>query len=80
MKKILFVFALGLFAISSFAQSVSESTIKRVSLGYDVYSSLWLDMPLGVDSRTINQGINVFAMYNQPLTTNKIRIDGLGQI
>ncbi|MDA3906502.1 MAG: outer membrane beta-barrel protein [Bacteroidales bacterium] len=79
MKKIILLFALGLFSISSFAQTVSESTVNRISLGYDVYTSLWLDMPLGVDSRTINQGVNVFAMYNHDLNDKGLSVAaGLG--
>lgn len=79
MKKIILVLALGLFAVSSFAQSASESTIKRISLGYDIYNSFWLNMPLGVDTRSINQGINVFAMYNHDLNENGLSVAaGLG--
>jgi len=74
MKKIIFVFALGLFTISSFAQTVSESTIKKISLGYDIYSSYWLNMPADVSTRTINQGANVFAMYNHNLNENGLSV------
>lgn len=79
MKKIILVLALGLFAVSSFAQSASESTIKRISLGYDIYNSFWLNMPAGVDTRLVNQGINVFAMYNHDLNENGLSVAaGLG--
>lgn len=67
MKKIILVIAFGFFALSSFAQSVSESTVKHISLGYDLYTSFWLNMPDGVDSRSINQGVNMFAMYDHNL-------------
>lgn len=79
MKKYILVFVLGLFAFGSFAQTVSESTIKKVSIGYDVFNSFWIDMPLGVDSRLINQGINVFAMYNHELNDKGLSVAaGLG--
>lgn len=79
MKKLILAFVLGLFTISSFAQSVSESTVKKISLGYDVYSSIWTNMPVGVDSRTINQGANVFAMYNHDLNEKGLSVAaGLG--
>jgi hypothetical protein len=79
MKKNILVFVLGLFAFSTFAQTVSESTIKKVSLGYDLYNSFWIDMPLGVDTRLVNQGINVFAMYNHELNENGLSVAaGLG--
>ena len=79
MKKNILVFVLGLFAFSAFAQTVSESTIKKVSLGYDLYNTFWIDMPLGVDTRLVNQGINVFAMYNHELNENGLSVAaGLG--
>ena len=79
MKKNILVFVLGLFALSTFAQTVSESTIKKVSLGYDLYNSFWIDMPLGVDTRLVNQGINVFAMYNHELNEKGLSVAaGLG--
>lgn len=79
MKKNILVFVLGLFALSTFAQTVSESTIKKVSLGYDIYNSFWIDMPLGVDTRLINQGVNVFIMYNHDLNDNGLSVAaGLG--
>jgi hypothetical protein len=83
MKKIVFVFVLGLFAMSSFAQTVSESTIKKISLGYDLYNTFWLNLGnvdgTTVDSRSVNQGINVFAMYNHDLNENGFSVAiGLG--
>ena len=84
MKKNILVFVLGLFAFGSFAQTVSESTIKKVSIGYDLYNTFWIDMPMDnvgnpVDSRLINQGINVFAMYNHELNDKGLSVAaGLG--
>lgn len=79
MKKIILVFVLGLLAMSNFAQTVSESTIKKVSLGYDLYTSVWMDMPTGVDTRAINQGVNVFATYNHNLNNKGLSVAaGLG--
>jgi len=79
MKKLIFILVIGLFTINSFGQKVSESTIKKVSLGYDLYTSLWMNMPLGVDTRVINQGVNVFAMYNHALNEKGLSVAaGLG--
>jgi len=79
MKKIILLFVLGLFSLSTFAQTVSESTVKKISLGYDIYNSFWMDMPLGVDSRLVNQGANVFVMYNHDLNENGLSVAaGLG--
>jgi hypothetical protein len=84
MKKNILVFVLGLFAFTAFAQTVSESTIKKVSLGYDLYNTFWIDMPNdavgnSVDTRLVNQGVNVFAMYNHELNEKGLSVAaGLG--
>lgn len=79
MKKLLFALGLGLITLSGFSQQATESTIKRVSLGYDLYTTLWTNMPTGVNTRAINQGANVFAMYNHDLNENGLSIaTGLG--
>lgn len=79
MKKIILVIAFGFFTLSNFAQSVSESTVKHISLGYDLYSSIWLNMPADVNSRDINQGVNIFAMYDHSLNDKGFSVAaGLG--
>lgn len=79
MKKIILVFVLGFFTISNFAQTVSESTVKKISLGYDIYNSIWMNMPTGVNTRVLNQGANVFAMYNHELNEKGLSVAaGLG--
>lgn len=64
MKKLILFSLLSIFSLSVFAQAAAESTMKKVSVGYDVYTSIWLNMPTGTKTRTINQGANVFLMYN----------------
>ncbi len=83
MKKNILVFVLGLFALSTFAQTVSESTIKKVSIGYDLYNTFWMNLEnidgSDVNSRLVNQGVNVFAMYNHELNENGLSVAaGLG--
>jgi hypothetical protein len=79
MKKTLFIAVLALIGSSVLGQKVSESTVKKVSLGYDLYSSIWLNMPTGVETRSINQGINVFGMYNHLLNEKGLSVAaGLG--
>ncbi|MBN2236060.1 MAG: outer membrane beta-barrel protein [Bacteroidales bacterium] len=79
MKKLLFVWSLVLLTISSIAQPVTESTVKKISLGYDIYNTFWLNMPLGVDTRTLNQGANLFAMYNHEMNDKGLSVAaGLG--
>lgn len=58
------------------AQPVAESTMKKVSVGYDVYTSIWMDMPTGIKTRTINQGANVFLMYNHVMGDNGFSFAG----
>lgn len=64
MKKAIIFSFLVFLGIGAFAQPVAESTLKKISVGYDLYTSIWLDMPTGIKTRTINQGANVFLMYN----------------
>lgn len=64
MKKLVLFSLLSILGLSVFAQPAAESTMKKVSVGYDVYTSIWLNMPTGIKTRTINQGANVFLMYN----------------
>lgn len=73
MKKILALFIGLLFVSSSFAQAdkVIESTKKKFNIGVDVFTDIWQisgsDGQVTPDPRTINQGANVFGMYNSPI-------------
>jgi hypothetical protein len=73
MKKILFLFTLSfilLLSSNTFAQVLSESAKRKVTVGVDLYSDIWqfkVDgtfLPAGFQTRTINQGANAFIMYN----------------
>lgn len=64
MKKLILFSIFSLIGFVLTAQPVAESTMKKISVGYDVYTSIWMDMPTGIKTRTINQGANVFLMYN----------------
>ncbi|HNX86295.1 MAG TPA: outer membrane beta-barrel protein [Bacteroidales bacterium] len=48
------------------AQVVKEATKKRISIGFGLFSDIWMNTPDGMKTRTINQGVNVFATYNVP--------------
>lgn len=50
------------------AQLISESAKKKVTVGADVYTDIWMNVPDNISTRTINQGANVFLMYNLPLS------------
>jgi len=71
MKKILFLFAISFILLTETnAQVLSESAKRKVTVGADFYSDIWqyrVDgtfLPAGFRARTINQGANVFIMYN----------------
>lgn len=58
-----------LFILSPFrgeAQMVNEAAKKRVSIGVGMFEDIWIGVPKGIKTRTINQGFQVFAMYNVP--------------
>jgi len=76
MKKAILFILLAFVGFGAFAQPVAESTMKKISVGYDVYTSIWLDMPTGIKTRTINQGANVFLMYNHIMGDNGFSFAG----
>ena len=48
------------------AQVVNSSTKKRISIGFGLFTDIWMNTPDGMKTRTINQGVNVFGTYNLP--------------
>jgi len=73
MKKlnIIFILAIAMFYTElASAQVLSESAKRKVTVGVDLFTDIvfyekdLLYMPADFRFRTINQGVNVFAMYN----------------
>lgn len=64
MKRILLTIIGIIFISSAFSQVVKESTIRKFNIGVGVYTDIWQGQPTGMDTRTINQGAQVFGMYN----------------
>ena len=61
------------------AQVVNETTKKKVSIGFGIFTDIWQKVPSGIKTRTINQGINVFGLYNVPLGKSPLSFSiGLG--
>lgn len=56
-----------LIAIAASAQKPEKLTLKKVNSGMDVFTDIWQGMPDSVKSRTINQGISIYAMYSFPM-------------
>ena len=45
----------------------------------DLYSDLWQNVPTNVDVRAINQGVNIYAMFNLPFARSNFSLSsGLG--
>jgi len=48
------------------AQVVNASAKKRISIGAGLFTDIWMNVPAGMKTRTINQGVNVYGTYNMP--------------
>lgn len=64
MKKVGLLFILALFVSSLSAQIITDKTSKKFTVGFDLYTDILTQTPADYDSRTINQGFNVFGTYN----------------
>ena len=43
---------------------MNDETKRKFTIGFDVFTDIWQDIPKGVDPKTINPGVNVFGTYN----------------
>ena len=60
---------------------LSENTIRRVSVGAEIYQDFWMNWPKGMNVRAINQGTGGFIMYNVPFGKSPVSFSigaGLG--
>lgn len=48
------------------AQVVNSATKKRISIGVGLFTDFWMNVPSGMTTRTINQGVQLFGTYNMP--------------
>ncbi|MCX6244376.1 MAG: outer membrane beta-barrel protein [Bacteroidetes bacterium] len=78
--RILFLLLAFLYMIpTAHSQVVNETTKKKVSIGVGMFTDIWLKEPEGIRMRTINQGVNVFALYNVPFGKSPVGLSlGLG--
>lgn len=69
MKKTVFII-LCLLPMIIFSQEktslLGETTIRRVSVGAEIFQDFWFNWPAGMNVRAINQGAGGFVMYNVP--------------
>ncbi len=81
MKRFIFTIAIAILASTMFSQDVIHSTRQKIDIGVAVFNDFWLDVPDGMDTRFLNQGSNVFAMYNHKLGKSPLYLSigaGLG--
>jgi hypothetical protein len=64
MKKTLIILLVVFAAIDGYSQVVGETTIKRFSVGTDIFTDIWMNQPEGTKARFMQQGASVFGMYN----------------
>ena len=56
---IIISFLLTLFSVQEMsAQIISESAKRKVTVGADIYTDIWLNQPDKMVTRTVNQGAN----------------------
>ena len=48
------------------AQVVNQTAKKKISFGVGLFDDIWMKVPSGVKTRTVNQGVQLFGMYNVP--------------
>ncbi len=82
MKKLKIIFPIllvFLFIGDTYSQVISESAKRKITIGADFFTDIWQDTPSDMDLRTINQGFNIFGMYNFQLAeSNSSFAIGLG--
>lgn len=83
MKRISIPFGIFLFlALISFqqvkAQSLSEIAMKKVTVGLDVFTDMWVNAPSNVDIRTIHPAANGYITYNLGVGESKKLTFGIG--
>lgn len=77
MKRIVLSLIIGtIFISTAFSQIVTESTIRKFNIGIGAFTDIWQGQPPGMSARTINQGAQVFGMYNYQIKESAIYLAG----
>jgi hypothetical protein len=67
-RKLLLVIILLALTASAYAQKPSaESIRKRLSLGFGVFTDIWMKVPDSINPRAIHQGVDAFILYTFPM-------------
>ncbi len=69
MKRFVIVFLLAVaFTTALFAQNqAGVPFLKKFTTGVDIFNDFVMNAPDGIDFRTINQGVSVYALYTYPV-------------
>ena len=72
----LFLFLMSFQSVK--AQSLSESAMKKVTVGLDVFTDIWFNAPDNVDIRAIHPSANTYLTYNFNVGESKKLTFGIG--
>lgn len=61
---LLFILAFMLVQQPVKSQVVNETAKKKFSIGFGLFTDIMQKVPSGIKTRNINQGVNIFALYN----------------
>jgi len=81
MKRItigIFLFLVLISFPSVKAQSLSESAMKKVTVGLDVFTDMWFNAPANVNIGTVNPSANAYITYNLEVGDSKKFTFGIG--
>jgi len=63
---LIFLCLVQLVPVKGNAQVLNEANKKRIIIAAGMFTDIWLNVPSDIKTRTINQGVDVFATYNIP--------------
>ena len=76
MKRILLTIIGTLFIGFVFSQVVSESTLRKFNIGVGVSTDIWQGQPPDMNTRTINQGSQVYGLYTYRIKESTVYLAG----
>ncbi len=67
-RNLLLIMILWAMTVTLYAQKPSAQSIgKRLSLGFGINNDIWMNVPDSINSRKVNQGVDVFVNYIFPM-------------
>jgi hypothetical protein len=76
---LLFLTAFLLLEAPAHSQVVNETTKKKFNIGFGMFNDFVLNVPSGLKTRAIDQGVDLFALYNLPFGKSNFSFSiGLG--